>query len=66
MQPSLKSMQIHYENKHPKENWNEAMQLYNKDEEIDEAQEYEGKYEEPAYEEEVEGEKKEEGEGEKK
>lgn len=69
MQPSLKSMQIHYENKHPKENWAEAEKLYNKDEEIDEAEEYE-KYEEQAYEEPNEentGEKKEEPtEGEKK
>ena len=23
-QPSMKSMAIHYENKHPKENWEEA------------------------------------------
>lgn len=68
MQPSLKSMQIHYENKHPKENWNEAQHLYNKEEEIDESQEYE-KYEEPAYEEayqeENNGEKQEEEQGEK-
>jgi hypothetical protein len=28
MQPSLKSMQIHYENKHPKDNWNDAVKLY--------------------------------------
>lgn len=48
MQPSIKTMQIHYENKHPKENWAEAVNLYNKDEEVDEAQEYE-KYEEPVY-----------------
>ena len=69
MQPSLKTMQIHYENKHPKENWAEAEQLYNQEEEIDEAEEYE-KYEESAYEEanqENQGEKKEEPtEGEKK
>jgi hypothetical protein len=31
MMPSLKSMQIHYESKHPKENWTEAEKLYNKD-----------------------------------
>jgi len=45
MQPSLKSMQIHYDSKHPKESWAEAEKLYNKDEDIDEAEEYE-KYEE--------------------
>jgi hypothetical protein len=28
MQPSLKSMAIHYENKHPKENWAEAEEMY--------------------------------------
>ena len=33
---------------YPKENWAEAEKLYNKDEEIDEAEEYE-KYEEQAY-----------------
>lgn len=68
MQPSLKSMQIHYENKHPKENWAEAVKLYDKDGEMDEGQEYE-KYEEPAYEEEPNeenGEEKQEEEGEKK
>ena len=27
-QPSLKSMQIHYENKHPKENWEDAKVIY--------------------------------------
>lgn len=56
MQPSLKSMQIHYDAKHPKENWAEAEKLYNKDEEIDEAEEYE-KYEEQAYGEEYNEEK---------
>jgi hypothetical protein len=61
MQPSLKSMQIHYEAKHPKENWAEAQNLYNKDEEIDEGEEYQ-KYEEPAYEEDA----NEEDNGEKK
>jgi hypothetical protein len=50
MQPSLKSMQIHYENKHPKENWAEAQNLYNKDEIEEEVEEYE-KYEEVAYDE---------------
>jgi hypothetical protein len=30
MQPSLKSMQIHYESKHPKENWEEALKIYDK------------------------------------
>ena len=30
MQPSLKSMQIHYESKHPKESWEEALKLYDK------------------------------------
>jgi hypothetical protein len=30
MQPSLKSMQIHYESKHPKENWDEAIKIYDK------------------------------------
>jgi len=38
-------MQIHYDSKHPKDSWAEAEKLYNKDEEIDEAEEYE-KYEE--------------------
>ncbi len=68
MQPSIKSMQIHYENKHPKENWAEAVLLYNKDEENDQGQEHH-KYEEPVYEEEYNEEnneeKQEEG-GEKK
>ena len=27
-QPSLKSMEIHYENKHPKENWEDAKVVY--------------------------------------
>lgn len=31
MMPSLKSMQIHYESKHPKENWTEAEKIYNKE-----------------------------------
>ena len=39
MQPSLKSMQIHYENKHPKENWNDVVKLYNKDEEEEDLKE---------------------------
>jgi len=30
MQPSLKSMEIHYDSKHPKENWQEAVKLYDK------------------------------------
>ena len=29
-QPSLKSMEIHYENKHPKENWEDAKVDYEK------------------------------------
>ena len=29
MQPSLKSMMIHYENKHPKEEWSTVEKLYN-------------------------------------
>ena len=29
-QPSLKSMEIHYENKHPKENWEDAKVVYEK------------------------------------
>jgi len=33
MQPSIKTMQIHYENKHPKDSWEEALLLYTKDEE---------------------------------
>ena len=33
MQPSLKSMEIHYESKHPKENWSDALKIYNKQEE---------------------------------
>ena len=33
MQPSLKTMQIHYENKHPKDNWEEAYNLHYKEEE---------------------------------
>ena len=33
MQPSLKSMQLHYENKHPKENWEAAEKMYNKKDE---------------------------------
>lgn len=68
MQPSLKTMQIHYENKHPKENWAEAVKLYDKDDEMDEGQEYE-KYEEFAYEEEPNeenNEEKQEETGEKK
>ena len=28
MQPSIKSMQIHYENKHPKESWEDALKIY--------------------------------------
>lgn len=28
MQPSVKTMGIHYENKHAKENWEEAQHLY--------------------------------------
>lgn len=28
-------MQIHYENKHPKDDWEEALKLYSKDEEED-------------------------------
>jgi hypothetical protein len=39
-------MQIHYENKHPKENWNDVVKLYNKDEE-EEDEQYEGV--EPVY-----------------
>jgi hypothetical protein len=39
-------MQIHYENKHPKENWEEAVKLYNKDEDEEGGE----KYEEPQYE----------------
>jgi len=30
MQPSIKSMQIHYESKHPKENWEDALKIYDK------------------------------------
>ena len=30
MQPSLKSMQIHYESKHPKDDWEKAEQIYEK------------------------------------
>ena len=30
MQPSLKSMKLHYENKHPKENWDDALKIYDK------------------------------------
>ena len=33
MQPSLKSMEIHYENKHPKESWADALKIYDKQEE---------------------------------
>ncbi len=33
MQPSLKSMSIHYESKHPKEDWEKAKLLYTKSEE---------------------------------
>jgi hypothetical protein len=33
MQPSLKSMEIHYESKHPKESWADALKIYNKQEE---------------------------------
>ena len=33
MQPSLKSMSIHYESKHPKEDWEKAILLYTKSEE---------------------------------
>jgi hypothetical protein len=33
MQPSLKSMEIHYENKHPKESWADALKIYDKPEE---------------------------------
>lgn len=51
MQPSLKSMQIHYEAKHPKENWAEAQKIYEKDEENEQVEDYE-KYEEQAYQEE--------------
>ena len=29
-QPSLKSMEIHYESKHPKENWEDAKGVYEK------------------------------------
>ena len=36
-QPSLKSMQIHYENKHPKENWEDAKVIYEKQIEENEA-----------------------------
>jgi len=32
MQPSLKSMEIHYENKHPKESWEDALKIYDKQE----------------------------------
>lgn len=46
-QPSIKTMQIHYENKHPKENWEEAVKLYNKDEEEENGNE---KFEEPQFE----------------
>ena len=35
--PSLKSMQIHFENKHPKENWEEAEKLFKKEEVLAEA-----------------------------
>lgn len=28
MQPSMKSMKIHYENKHPKEDWNSVEKFY--------------------------------------
>lgn len=61
MQPSIKTMQIHYDNKHPKENWAEALKLYDKDEEEQvEKQEFE-KYEE--YEEPVEENQEEKQEG---
>jgi len=33
MQPSLKSMQIHYESKHPKESWENALKIYDKKDE---------------------------------
>ena len=36
-QPSLKSMQIHYENKHPKENWEDAKVIYERQIEENEA-----------------------------
>ncbi len=37
MQPSLKSMEIHYESKHPKESWADALKIYNK-QEVDQTQ----------------------------
>lgn len=43
MQPSLKSMMIHYENKHPKEDWNAVEKIYqaqNKDDTEEEKKEY--------------------------
>lgn len=43
LQPSMKSMMIHYENKHPKENWNDAEKIYlaqNKDETEEEIKEF--------------------------
>ncbi len=39
MQPSLKSMQIHYENKHAKVDWNKVVSSYSKEEEVEEKKE---------------------------
>ncbi len=61
MQPSLKSMQIHYDSKHPKENWEEAVKIYDKKNEEEtekqEAEQYNNNYEEDNVEENEEEEK---------
>ena len=57
MQPSIKSLKIHYESKHPKENWEEVEKIYNKSQVAVEQQieeNYEN-YEEEAVEEESNG-----------